>query len=339
MIHLLLLCLPLLAASPGQIKKARQLSRAAAKAYKAKRYEQALEKFKAANRLAPHPNLDVNIGRSYEALKQPDQAMIHCKIVLNAADVPERTRKAAQKCVERVIALLARPILEIKSRPSGASLRVDGRLLGRSPWRGSVEPGRRRIDLELEGYAPETSTVNAEWGGEYPLSFRLSPAQVGGLLSLESQPSGAQVIIDGELLGQTPLRDLQLSAQSHTLSVRLKDHHPHDSIIRIKDGDSLSRAIMLLSVRGSGRPQWPGWSMTGLGAAALGLGGYFGVQALEDRDEADSLARTSGQEQDRRRYESLVEGMNSNRQSADLLFTLGGAACVAGLSWLLWPED
>jgi tetratricopeptide (TPR) repeat protein len=67
--------------------RARELGQEAAELFRAGQYEAALEKFTEANRLVPHPNLDVNIGRAYEKLEQFDQALIHCKIALNAPGV------------------------------------------------------------------------------------------------------------------------------------------------------------------------------------------------------------------------------------------------------------
>ena len=100
--------------------RARELGQEAAELFRAGQYEAALEKFTEANRLVPHPNLDVNIGRAYEKLEQFDQALIHCKIALNAPGVPEATRSAAQQCVERMQKLVVRPIVKLGSRPAGA---------------------------------------------------------------------------------------------------------------------------------------------------------------------------------------------------------------------------
>lgn len=333
---------PLLAQKAGDVEKARQLAAEGAAAFRDKNFELAVEKFREANRLLPHPNLDVNIGRAYEAMGQPDQGLVHCKIALNAPGVPEDTRLAAQQCVDRVTAALARPTLEIESRPPGATVRIDGRLVGQTPWRGNIEPGRRQVDLELDDHAPLSRTINAERGQTYPLSVTLNPAQVGGLLTVTSVPEGATVTLDRELIGNTPIQSFQVDARSYLLEVTRPGYAPYVSTITVGDGKHLERVVTLVATDGpevaSRRPQWPAWALMGAGAVAVGLGGWFGSEALGDRQDADKLARTSTDPDDRPRYDELTRSMETNRTTADVLFITGGTAIVGGLTWLLWPN-
>ncbi len=331
-----------LAASPDEVKQARELSRQGADAFRTEKYEQALGFFREANRLVPHPNLDVNIGRCYEALGQPDQAMVHCKIALNAPGVPSSTRQAAQQCVDRVTASLARPILELKSTPTGATVRIDGRLVGKTPWRGGVEPGRRQLDLELEGYEPLSRVLNAEHGATYPMSEVLRLAKVGGLLSVTSVPAGATVTLDGELVGKTPVQSFQLAARRYSLEVALATYAPHRSEVEVIDGRQVERTVTLVPLDGgpgaAARPRWPAWAMMGVGAAAIGAGALFGVEALGSRQDADDLARTSNDPRDKGRYDGFVSDMESQQVTADVLFLSGSAAVIGGLTWWLWPD-
>ena len=331
-----------LAASPRDVAEARELSQAGAQAFRGEDYETAIAKFRAANRLVPHPNLDVNIGRSYEKLGQPDQALVHCKIALNAPGVPAGTRKAARECVDRVTVALARPLLEIRTEPPGAAVRVDGRLVGETPWRGGVDPGRRQLDLELSGYAPLSRSVNAERGKTYSVEETLEAAQLGGLLTVSSLPTGAAVTLDGELLGTTPIQGFQLDPRAYVLEVALAGHAPQISTITVEDGKHLERTVTLVPVgegQASAVPRWPGWAVAGLGVAAVGVGGYFGVSALDDRQAADELARTSNAPEDRRSYDRLISDMEGNRTTADVLMVTGTTALIGGLVWAFWPQD
>jgi hypothetical protein len=332
-----------LAAPKQDVAAARTLSRAGAQAFRAADYETAIAKFQAANRLVPHPNLDVNIGRSYEKLGQPEQALVHCKIALNAPGVPAGTRKAARACVDRVALALARPLLEIRTQPAGAAVRVDGRLVGETPWRGGVDPGRRQLDLELAGYAPLSRAVNAERGKTYSVEETLLAAQLGGLLTVSSVPTGAAVTLDGELLGTTPIQGFQLDARAYVLEVALAGHAPQISTITVEDGKHLERTVTMVPAgEGRGRssvPRWPGWAVAGLGVAAVGAGGYFGISALDDRQAADELARTSNAPEDRRGYDRLISDMEGNRTTADVLMVTGTTALIGGLVWAFWPQD
>lgn len=340
---LLTLVNPAYAATPQEIERARQLSAVGAEAFRAKNYDEALAAFEEANRLVPHPNLDVNLGRTYEALGQPDQAMIHCKIALNAPGVPDNTRQAAQQCVERVQKLLTRPVLQIETRPAGATVRIDGADVGKTPWRGAVDAGRRQIDLELQGYKTSSRTLNAERGDVYPVDVTLVTANIGGLLTVTSIPTGALVFLDGDEIGPTPLRGFQVDARSYMMEVKTQGYAPEVSTITIEDGKALERVVTLVPIGGvveppTPLPRWPGWAMVGASAAAVGAGAYFGLQALDAHDKADEIARTSGDPEDLPRYNELKSEQEDNELAADILFIGGGALLAGGITWLLWPD-
>ncbi len=329
--------------APDDVRRARDLSQEASKAFRAKQYEKALAKFREANRLVPHANLDVNIGRCYEALGQPDQALVHCKVALNAPSVPAPTRQAAQQCVDRVATALARPIFEITSSPPGASVLIDGRIVGQTPWKGTAQPGRRQIDLALDGYRDESRTVTAERGQRYEVVIVLSAASVGGVLTVSSVPLGATVILDGDIVGTTPLRGFQLDARSYVMELAKVGYDRHLGRITIEDGQTLQRSITLIPEEGAGTAgqmvRWPGWALVAVGTVAAGAGGWFGYQALQTNQEADELARTSNVGVDRPGYDELDDRWRSEALAADILFISGGAALAGGITWLLWPDD
>ncbi len=334
---------PVLAASPEDVTRAKQLSTAGAEAFRNKSYEEAIAAFEEANRLVPHPNLDVNIGRAYEALGQPDRALLHCKIALNAQGVAEPTRIAAQQCVERAQKALVRPVVQISSRPDGALVRIDGKDVGVTPWRGDVEAGRRQIDLELKGYAPVSRTLNAERGDVYPVEVILNPAKVGGLLSVTSTPAGATVTLDTDDIGATPLQNFQVDARTYKLSIQKPGYTAEVSTISVEDGKKLERSVTLVPIGGfvepaTPLPAWPGYTMLGVAAAGLGAGTYFGLQALDDHDKADRLARTSGDLADKPRYDKYKSSQASNETLADVFVISGTLLLGGGLTWLLWPD-
>lgn len=338
----LLLAVPAWSA-PDDTRRARVLSQEAAKAFRAKQYEKALGKFREANRLVPHPNLDVNIGRCFEKLGQPDQALMHCKIALNAPGVPESTRTAARQCVDRVSTALARPVFEITSSPPGASVRLDGRIVGQTPWRGTGQPGRRQLDLTLDGFRDETRTVDAERGQRYEVTIVLSPESVGGVLTVSSVPPGAVVMLDGDVVGNTPLRGFQVDARSYVMELAKEGYERHLGRITVEDGQTMQRSITLLPAEGAETAgelvRWPGWALVAVGAAAAGAGGWFGYQALQTNQEADELARTSNLGRDRPEYDDLDDRWRSQALAADILYISGGAALAGGITWLLWPDE
>ena len=116
------------------------LAQEAAAAYKDGRFKDAIA-FKAANQLQPDPVLDVNIGRCYEKLGQLSEALLHCKVALSASGANSSVRKAAQACVVRLEPKLERATFKLKSVPTNATVRIDGRVVGQTPWAGKSRRG------------------------------------------------------------------------------------------------------------------------------------------------------------------------------------------------------
>ena len=328
--------LPVQAHAQSDVTKAQALNREGTAAYRAKDYALALEKFKAANALVPNPTFDVNIGRCHEKLGQFAQALVHCKIALNATSAIGATRATAKKCVDRLNERLTQPTLHVKSSPPGATVRVDGKPVGTTPWSGEVEPGRRQVDLELAGHRNQTRDVVMVLGDEQRLSVAMIPGDVGALFSLSSVPSGATVALDGQILGETPLERLPVEAKAYLVEIAKEGYHPQVLTVSISDGSHLERSITLTSTGiGSAPPRadWPGWTMVGVGAAAAVVGTYFGIRAYDTRQKADRLARTSALPEERAQYESLLIDLDQFRTTADVGWSISAVGLVGGLVW------
>jgi hypothetical protein len=96
----------------------------------------------------------------------------------------------------------------VKSAPSGATVSLDGEVIGETPLVFQpLSEGRHRIELSLEGYDTVSRLVHAPLKEELPvLQMHLSP----GVLRVTSTPSGAAVVHGGQVLGNTPLITNQL---------------------------------------------------------------------------------------------------------------------------------
>lgn len=333
---------PVAAQSADDRSRARALSAQGAELFRAGDYAAAVEKFREANTLVPHPTLDVNIGRSYEKLQDPTQALVFCKAALNSPNASDPVKEAARKCVERATNVIeTRPKLSVFSRPKAATVLIDGLEVGRTPWKGEVDAGRRQVDLKLAGHRPSSTVVFAEFGGTYEVDEALVPDTVGALVSITSVPSGATVTFDGQLIGVTPIESYPLDVQSYALEISKPGFVPQVMSIALGDGQHMRRTFALVPFEDPNtqlRARWPGWTMIGLSVAAAGVGGYFGYRALDDRQAADELARTSGDPSDVPLYNRLVSNMEANRLISDILWGTAGALVVGGVTWLAWPE-
>jgi formylglycine-generating enzyme required for sulfatase activity len=107
-------------------------------------------------------------------------------------------------------------VVHISSTQPGAAVQVDGVAMGSTPLDTEILAGTHSILLTLASHKPVTLTQQIEAGAALRLeNIDLPPAD--GTLSLDSEPSGVSVSVDGVFQGTTPLQ-LALSANAaHTL--------------------------------------------------------------------------------------------------------------------------
>jgi len=113
--------------------------------------------------------------------------------------------------------------LSISSVPAGASVILDGQTMGTTTYFArSLREGSHSVTLRLAGYQDVNDMVVITRATLTQKSYTLVPATtipvVGkGLLSINSTPSGAGILIDGRNVGSTPLSRLPVASGSHTV--------------------------------------------------------------------------------------------------------------------------
>ena len=108
-------------------------------------------------------------------------------------------------------------IVHFSSNPSGAIVRMDGKLLCQStPCSKQIGLGGHKIVMEKERYKPETQTLNLK--SSQKVDFRLTPDF--GYLSVSSSISGVKILLDGKSIGKLPLSKKEVSKGSHVLSIQ-----------------------------------------------------------------------------------------------------------------------
>ncbi|MEM8983732.1 MAG: SUMF1/EgtB/PvdO family nonheme iron enzyme [Pseudomonadota bacterium] len=99
--------------------------------------------------------------------------------------------------------------VDIQTEPAGALVTLGELELGTAAGIVRVPEGRQALTLLLAGYKPERVVVDVLAGGDHHVEpIVLEPAD--GQLSVRSRPAGANVTVDGQYRGQTPI-DIALS--------------------------------------------------------------------------------------------------------------------------------
>lgn len=109
------------------------------------------------------------------------------------------------------------------SNLTDARVQIDGVDIGVTPLVDvPIEPGPHQLTLVKDRYLEYSTAITIE-GREQAQSFeaRLEPAWA--IVSLSTSPSGAEVLVDGEVVGTTPLNAEILQGQ-HNLVLKLAGH-------------------------------------------------------------------------------------------------------------------
>lgn len=119
--------------------------------------------------------------------------------------------------------LSARSLEIVVATESEAVVRIDGFALPLgSRW--LLRPGDYGIAVSAEGYAPYTATFTVTDADSQRLD--IAPAILPGVVSISTAPPGAEILLDGETLGISPLDNLRIDAGAHRLELRLPRYQP-----------------------------------------------------------------------------------------------------------------
>ena len=106
-------------------------------------------------------------------------------------------------------------IVRFESDPVGAVVMVDGQLLCQSTKGGcskAISVGRHEVAMLLERYEKRGEVVTIE-SGDSKIAWALQPTFAW--LTVESEPKGQSISINGREVGKTPLRDHELAPGSY----------------------------------------------------------------------------------------------------------------------------
>lgn len=141
----------------------------------------------------------------------------------------------------------AKATLVIRSVPNRATLLLNGRKVGRTPWRGEVNGGElTRIYLRRRGFEPASKTLRPDPGERTVLELRMAKREIKppklikkeyGYLLANTRP-WSKVFVDGEYTGrETPIppdKKLKLTAGKHRITFEIPGGERFDFDVVIK---------------------------------------------------------------------------------------------------------
>jgi hypothetical protein len=127
-----------------------------------------------------------------------------------------------------------RASLKVQSIVPNAEVFVDGSSLGRAPVdRNDLDPGKHYIVVHKDGFTDFKREVVLL---ENQTITMVADLAATGSLRILSTPEGADVKIDGELIGKTPVQRDAVSSGDHIVEFKMKGFFDHKETMKIEGG-------------------------------------------------------------------------------------------------------
>jgi len=172
--------------------------------------------------------------------------------------------------------------LDVKSKPSGAKVSLDGKKLGATPGSWRVSPvNNGKVKVSLVGYRGKSFEINIDRGQ----AVKITPdqatlqAKLGSLQVYADPPEpGAKVYVDGKEIGPAPVTVSDLAEGRHKVKVETKDKSG-TSTVNIQEGQT---AVATVKLKQTGVKIW-GDNNKGLLAIFHTTMGDFTVKLFPDK--------------------------------------------------------
>ncbi len=132
----------------------------------------------------------------------------------------------------------------VDSSPAGANVLIDGELVGTTPLTTDVLDGTHRLQIELAGYETwrDDFTAVADEPQNLP---EVTLKAADGRVQIQSEPTGANVVVDDEYRGQTPLVLGLAPNQTHELTISKSGYEPASQMVQVGADEDKSLNVEL----------------------------------------------------------------------------------------------
>lgn len=142
-------------------------------------------------------------------------------------------------------------ILLLKTDPEGCDIQIDGVSVGRTPRLIThlAAKGVYSVKFRKAGYQDQVISVKFE--GRKPLVREEKLVLASGTIDISSEPAGAEVMVNGIVKGQTPLRVAEVPRGRATVKFRLDGFADEVRELAINAGDMQTLSIVLKGLPGT----------------------------------------------------------------------------------------
>lgn len=172
--------------------------------------------------------------------------------------------KAGTSTVALQLNAVAATTLMVSSTPAGGAIVIDGRDTGRlTPTLFSFDrPGTHTVVVKRSGYLEETSTVNVQSGqaatanvtlkrlgetedirgagGKFKKVFGRGESASMGIVSVKTQPKGAQIMVNNRVLDKTAPFDFYLNPGAYEINISMSGYRTLHRVINVEQGEKVA---------------------------------------------------------------------------------------------------
>jgi hypothetical protein len=131
----------------------------------------------------------------------------------------------------------------ISSKPPGADVFINGaKQSGQTPVTLPLAPGQYNLVLRLPGYDAYAGNIQVKDNIQTQLDATLNEKSASHVAwaQVNTNPKGAEIIIDGTSTGQfTPAR-IQVPAGMHNITLRLNGYQPSKRTVQVSEGGTVT---------------------------------------------------------------------------------------------------
>ena len=225
--------------------------------------------------------------------------------------------------------LITEGTLVINSIPEGAEVLLNGTQYGYTPYTGILTRGDYEMVLKKDMYHDKIEQIIVEPDTTMTYTFRLKPHF--GRLSLTSDPLGAEIFLDDNLLGKTPLNVDKVPSGSHELLARLEFYENVLKTYTIEDDQITSDNVIMPKTKDAlnleKRARWKKYrTYTLCGTGAAGVAG-LALKFLADSKFDDYSNATST---------ATATDLRKQVENFDLYTKIAFVGCGAFAGWTLF---
>lgn len=301
--------------------------------YKEGNYAAALAEFRAAYKAVPSYEVLFNIGLSERRLfKYGDSVKTFNQYLSDGgASVPKDRRDAVKKELDQIRALVAEVTLKVDGAP--ADVFVDGDKVGKSPFNETLllGPGKHTFRAEREGEEPDEK--NLELVSATKLEVALAPHKKEvqpGQLTIESNPPGAVITMDGKVLGPAPVQQT-VPEGGHEVIAELEGYVTSRTEVLVTAGQARKVTVELETERKKSPLKFPllGTILFVGGGLVVGGGALLENGAAANAKQVSTLFQKGGTWDTR--YQSIESNGKTDQTWGTVLFVTGSLVAVTGV--------